>query len=243
MSEADGLVWVWPGRPEVHAEAGPPPPLARPPPGFEVRLGGGCSLQKTIPLSAGHRAIGSAGLKRAPMRLAQESLRAQPELLLCSAALPHCRSPANQLVYVCLLATAGACGAGAGRARGARPAAGESAGPGELLSRRILFNQNSMLATECRGTRSAGGEPSGGVGCVLCMAATCQAEGCMLAANHKQYQPNPTSACGASLQAHAPFTHTTTFAKGWPVPGETLKSNSGSIAPCVAVPLTVQCDM
>ena len=152
MSEADGLVWVWPGRPEVHAEAGPPPPLARPPPGFEVRLGGGCSLQKTIPLSAGHRAIGSAGLKLAPMRLAQESLRAQPELLLCSAALPHCRSPANQLVYVCLLATAGACGAGAGRARGARPAAGESAGPGELHSGRLLFNQNSMLATECRGT-------------------------------------------------------------------------------------------
>lgn len=49
VSEADGLVWVWPGRPEVHAEAGPPPPLARPPPGFEVRLGGGCSLQKTMP--------------------------------------------------------------------------------------------------------------------------------------------------------------------------------------------------
>ncbi|KAI7843030.1 hypothetical protein COHA_003362 [Chlorella ohadii] len=36
VAEADGLVWVWPGRPEAHADAGPPPPLARPPPGFEV---------------------------------------------------------------------------------------------------------------------------------------------------------------------------------------------------------------
>lgn len=37
VAEADGLVWVWPGQPEAHADAGPPPPLARPPPGFEVR--------------------------------------------------------------------------------------------------------------------------------------------------------------------------------------------------------------
>ena len=38
VAEADGLVWVWPGQPEAHADAGPPPPLARPPPGFEVRV-------------------------------------------------------------------------------------------------------------------------------------------------------------------------------------------------------------
>lgn len=101
-----------------------------------------------------------------------------------------------------------------------------------------------MLATECRGTRGAGGEPSGGVGCVPCMSASCQADGCMLAANHRHtHRPNPASACGSSLQAHAPFTHTTTFAKGWPVPGETLKGNSDSIALCVAVPLTLQCGM
>jgi len=34
--------------------------------------------------------------------------------------------------------------------------------------------------------------------------------------------PNWASNCLPLVpaQAHAPFTHTTTFAKGWPVPGE-----------------------
>jgi chlorophyllide a oxygenase len=35
VSEADGLIWVWPGSPTAATTA--PPPVARPPPGFEVR--------------------------------------------------------------------------------------------------------------------------------------------------------------------------------------------------------------
>lgn len=34
--EADGLVWVWPGGSEALAASPAPPPLARPPPGYQV---------------------------------------------------------------------------------------------------------------------------------------------------------------------------------------------------------------